>query len=110
MRFFLPILITILLLVYAGKDLTAQAPGPPRPRDTTVTGPQTFALVMGISKYKFIRPLNFADKDAEMFRDFMKSPAGGALKEDNIYTLLNDQANETNFQIKFKQWLKAKKL
>lgn len=110
MRFFLPILISLFLLVFAGKDLSAQAPGPPRPRDTTVTGPQTFALIMGISKYKFIRPLNFADKDAEMFRDFMKSPAGGALKEDNIYILLNDQANETNFQIKFKQWLKAKKL
>ncbi|MFN8289604.1 MAG: tetratricopeptide repeat protein [Chitinophagaceae bacterium] len=89
----------------------AQAPiGPPKPRDTTITGPQTFAMIMGISKYKYVRSLNFADKDAEMFRDFLKSPAGGKLSDDNIYILLNEQANETNFLVKGKQWLKAKKL
>ncbi|HUR65738.1 MAG TPA: tetratricopeptide repeat protein, partial [Chitinophagaceae bacterium] len=77
---------------------------------TTITGPQTFAMVMGISKYKFVRQLNYADKDAEMFRDFLKSPAGGSLKDDNIYLLVNEQANESNFLVKGKQWLKAKKL
>lgn len=107
MRFFLPILFLFLL---AAARVSAQAPGPPKPRDTTITGPQTFALIMGISQYKYVRPLNFADKDAEMFRDFLKSPAGGKLSDDNVYMLLNEQANETNFQVKFKAWLKAKKL
>jgi len=107
MRFFIPI-VCLLLWIGAGK-LAAQV-GPPKPRDTTIQGPQTFAMIMGISKYKHVRPLNYADKDAEMFRDFLKSPAGGGLKEDNIYFLVNEQANETNFLVKGKQWLKAKKL
>lgn len=107
MRFFIPI--GFLLLLLAGNPLSAQV-GPPKPRDTTITGPQTFAMIMGISKYKHVRPLNYADKDAEMFRDFLKSPAGGGLNNDNIYFLANEQANETNFLVKGKQWLKAKKL
>ncbi|MBK6826571.1 MAG: caspase family protein [Chitinophagaceae bacterium] len=83
---------------------------PLKPRDTTIAGPQNFAVVMGISKYKYVRPLNYADKDAELFRNYLKSPGGGRVSDDNIYMLLNDQANETNFQVKFKSWLKAKKL
>jgi tetratricopeptide (TPR) repeat protein len=83
---------------------------PPKPRDSTITGPQTFAMIMGISSYKYVRPLTYADKDAEMFRDFLKSPGGGKLPDDNIYSLLNDQATLANFYSKGFQWLKVKKL
>ncbi|HWR32085.1 MAG TPA: tetratricopeptide repeat protein, partial [Chitinophagaceae bacterium] len=82
----------------------------PKPRDSTVTGPQTFAMIMGISSYKYVRPLTYADKDAEMFRDFLKSPGGGKLTDDNIYCLLNEQATLANFYSKGFQWLKVKKL
>lgn len=98
----------LLLFIAMGTDALGQAP--PKPRDTTITGPQTFAMVMGISTYKFVRPLTYADKDAEMFRDFLKSPGGGHLPEDNIYMLLNDQATSANFYSKGFQWLKVKKL
>jgi hypothetical protein len=37
----------------------------PNPQDTS--GHRTFAMIMGISTYKFIRPLSFADSDAELF-------------------------------------------
>lgn len=104
----LSILIGCLLLLTATRPVYAQAP--PKPRDSTITGPQTFAMIMGISKYKYVRPLTYADKDAEMFRDFLKSPAGGKLGEDNIYTLLNEQATLANFYTKGFQWLKIKKL
>ena len=70
---------------------------PPKPRDTTVVGPQTFAMIMGISSYKYVRPLTYADKDAEMFRDYLKSPGGGKVSEDNIFCLLNEQALLANF-------------
>lgn len=103
-----PLLIAIALLLQAAYQISAQAPV--IPRDSSISGPQTFAVVMGVSKYKFVRPLNYADKDAELFKNFLQSPGGGSLKADNIYTLLNDQANETNFQVKFKAWLKAKRL
>ncbi|MEO6613522.1 MAG: tetratricopeptide repeat protein [Chitinophagaceae bacterium] len=97
-------------LLFAATCNQAWAQAPPKPRDTTIIGPQTFAMVMGISKYKYVRPLTYADKDAEMFRDFLKSPAGGKLPDDNIYVLLNEQATSANFYTKGFQWLKVKSL
>jgi hypothetical protein len=73
-------------------------------------GPQTFAMIVGISKYKYVRPLTYADKDAELFRDFMRSPAGGNVSNDNIFFLLNEQASNSNFWIKGFQWLRTKTL
>ncbi len=108
MRISLSILFGCLLFIAGGSVASAQAP--PKPRDTTIVGPQTFAMIMGISEYKFVRPLTYADKDAEMFRDFLKSPGGGKLSDDNIYCLLNDQATSANFYSKGFQWLKVKKL
>lgn len=79
-------------------------------RDSTLKGPQTFAMLIGISKYRFIRPLNYADKDAVLFSDFLKSPGGGRVKNENIFQLMNDEATSGNFWSKGFQWLKAKKL
>jgi tetratricopeptide (TPR) repeat protein len=108
MRNSLPIIAACLLFLTTGFKTIAQAP--PKPRDTTIAGPQTFAMIMGISAYKYVRPLTYADKDAEMFRDYLKSPGGGKLSDDNIYCLLNDQATLANFYSKGFQWLKVKKL
>ncbi len=83
---------------------------PLMPRDSSQSGPQSFAMIMGISKYKYIHPLNYADKDAELFRDYLRSPAGGRLKDDNIFLLLNSKAVNANFFVKGFQWLKEKKL
>lgn len=110
MRFFLPIALILLLHSVSSTEGYTQSPGPPKPRDTTIAGPQTFALIMSVSKYKYVKPLDYAVKDAEMFRDFLKSPAGGSLKDDNIYYIADELANEANFQVKGAAWLKAKKL
>ena len=40
------------------------AQSPLLPRDPSISGPQTFAIIMGVSKYKYVKPLAFADKDA----------------------------------------------
>jgi hypothetical protein len=44
----------------------------------------TSAVVVGISDYQdpAIPNLGFADKDAEAFADFLRSPAGGSLNDD----------------------------
>ena len=76
--------------------------------DTAV--PRTYAMIMGISTYKFIRPLSYADKDAELFKDFLKSPAGGNLKDTNLYFLENEEAKMANFWIKGMDWLTKKNL
>ena len=71
---------------------------------------RTFAMVMGISTYKFIRPLSFADSDAELFRDFLKSPAGGHLPDSNIYFLKNEDAKAANFLVKGMSWLRNRNM
>ncbi|HET9430786.1 MAG TPA: tetratricopeptide repeat protein, partial [Chitinophagaceae bacterium] len=108
MRNFFSILPGICLFLVTGAEIAAQSP--PKPRDTTIQGPQTFAMIMGISSYKYVRPLTYADKDAEMFRDYLKSPAGGKVSDDNIFCLLNEQAVSTTFWGKGFKWLDAKKL
>ncbi|HMK24414.1 MAG TPA: caspase family protein [Chitinophagaceae bacterium] len=102
------ILINLSVLVFTGITVSGQAPL--KPRDSTIKGPQTFAMIMGVSKYKYVRPLAYADKDAQLFKDYLKSPGGGSVNEDNIFTLLNDKAINSNFWGKGFQWLKAKKL
>ena len=101
-------IISFLFFLSSGTIVSGQTPL--KLRDTTIKGPQTFAIIMGISKYKYVRPLNYADKDAQLFKDYLRSPGGGSVKEDNIFTLLNDKANNSNFWGKGFQWLKAKQL
>lgn len=101
-------LLAILALTFYCTPVVAQAPL--KPRDPSIKGPQTFAIIMGVSKYKFVRPLAYADKDAELFRDYLKSPGGGSVKDENIFCLLNEQALNSNFWTKGFQWLRAKQL
>ena len=60
-----------------------------------------FAVVIGISKYVSdtgISNLKYADRDASSFLEFLKSPAGGAVADDSITLLLNEQATTQNIR------------
>jgi tetratricopeptide (TPR) repeat protein len=85
-------------------DVAAQATQP----DTG--SHRTFAMIMGISTYKFIRPLSYADSDAELFRDFLKSGGGGKVPDSNIYFLKNEEAKAANFLVKGMSWLRNRNL
>lgn len=61
-----------------------------------VTG-ETYAIVAGISNYHYIKPLNYADSDADLFAEFLISGAGGSVKPENLFLLKNDSANAGNF-------------
>jgi len=74
------------------------------------TSSRTFAMIMGISTYKFIKPLSYADSDAELFRDFLKSPGGGKVPDSNIYFLKNEDVKAANFFVKGMSWLRNKNL
>lgn len=100
----------IVLFIAAAFVSQLQAQTPLKFRDTAIKGPQNFAIVMGVSKYKYVKPLSYADKDAELFRNFLKSPGGGSMKDDNIYMLLNEEALASTFWTKGFQWLRAKQL
>jgi hypothetical protein len=55
-----------------------------------------FAVVIGISHYSKgegqINDLRYADRDAQSILDFLKSPAGGGLTDENSLLLLNEEA------------------
>ncbi len=62
--------------------------------DNNIKG-NVYALVIGISKYadkEAIDSLQFADRDAMIFADFLRSRAGGSVPEENISLLLNEKA------------------
>jgi hypothetical protein len=68
--------------------------------DRPVAGADKFAVVVGIARYSDtaggITNLQFADRDAQDFRDFLLSPDGGSFPKDNIRLLLNDDATSQN--------------
>jgi len=54
-----------------------------------------WAVIVGVNRYKNTDlNLKSADKDAQAFYDFLRSPAGGAVPENHIDLLLNESATE----------------
>lgn len=61
--------------------------------DTVDTRPSTHALVVGISKYiTGVPQLQYADRDAAFFAEYLQSKAGGSVPKENIHLLLNEEA------------------
>jgi hypothetical protein len=62
---------------------------------------KTLALVMGISQYQRLQPdrnLQFADRDAQSFADFLRTPRGGGLPAEDMYVLTNEQATSAGIR------------
>lgn len=53
---------------------------------------KVWAVVAGVSDYAFLPSLQYSDDDAWRIYSFLKSPAGGALKEEQIRLLVNGSA------------------
>ena len=55
---------------------------------------KTYAVVVGISDYQdeAIPDLQYADRDAMAFAEFLRSPAGGGLDDDHLKLLTNENA------------------
>lgn len=60
------------------------------------TNGNIYAIIIGISTYKNIKHLQFADKDAKSFENYLLSEGGGNLLKSNIETFLNEKASRTN--------------
>lgn len=62
--------------------------------DTANFTGKTYAVIIGISDYQedAIPDLKYADKDAEAFAHYLKSPAGGHLNTPKLKLLTNQQA------------------
>lgn len=61
----------------------------------TVKG-NTYAIVVGISKYKDVASLRFADKDAAVFAEYLLSKTGMGLDSANVNLFQNEKANLAN--------------
>ncbi len=64
--------------------------------DTSKNNGTTYAIVIGISKYKEVMPLNFADRDAQVFADYLLSKTGLALDSNNVKLFTNENATADN--------------
>ncbi len=73
-------------------------------KDTSVFDGHTYAVIVGVSDYKYVKPLSFADKDALLFKDFLQSKSGGSVKPDNIFLILDKDANAST-QPRIRKWL-----
>ena len=64
------------------------------------SGPQSWAVVVGVSEYKNpgIPSLKYADKDAEALANFLRRPEGGGYDSDHIRVLLNKDATLANIR------------
>lgn len=57
---------------------------------------KVWALVIGVANYLNIQPLTFTKHDAEKIYGFLKTPEGGAVPENQIKLLLNEEATKKN--------------
>lgn len=56
----------------------------------------TYAIVIGISNYKNLPPLQYADKDAKVFYDYLVSEKGMNIDSANVLLTLNENASIDN--------------
>lgn len=77
-----------LVILLLGSTITQAQP-------TSLGQSNTYAVVVGISKYQNLtidEQLDFADRDALSFTEYLKSKAGGSVPEENIKLLVNEEA------------------
>ncbi|MEY3052766.1 MAG: hypothetical protein RLY31_2551 [Bacteroidota bacterium] len=62
-------------------------------------GMRVWAVVIGISHYPHMPALRYADDDAYRFYAFLRSPAGGAVSEDQVRLLVDEHATLEHIRI-----------
>jgi uncharacterized caspase-like protein len=70
--------------------------------------PRSYALVIGISKYKNLpqdAQLQYPDLDAESVYTVLISPEGGQFPAENVHKLIDGQATLENIRHELETWL-----
>ena len=55
-----------------------------------------YAMIVGVANYNHLNSLKYPDDDAYQLYAFLKSPEGGALKDERIHLLIDDAATRQN--------------
>ena len=90
------VLFLCLAFLYKGYSQQQNERGGRLKGDTTVAKGITYAIIIGISNYKNVSALQYADKDAQAFENYLLSDAGGKILQENIETFLNANATRPN--------------
>lgn len=80
------------------------------PKQTAVTVPRSYALVVGIAGYQNpgIPKLLFSERDAQDIFDVLISPEGGNFHRENVHLLIGAKATLANLRHELEEWLPAK--
>jgi tetratricopeptide (TPR) repeat protein/uncharacterized caspase-like protein len=80
----------------------------PAPKTTVLIPPRSYALVVGVSKYRNLpadKQLPYAGADAELMYTILISPEGGNFKAENVHVLTNEKATLANLRKEINDWL-----
>jgi len=83
----------------------AEAAGP---KSSILIPPRSYALVVGVSKYKSLPAKNelpYAEADAQLMYSILISPEGGNFKAQNVHVLTNEKATLANLRKELNEWL-----
>ena len=62
----------------------------------TAPAPKVWAIVVGVAAYDHMPALRYTDDDAYRFYAFLKSPEGGALPDNQVRVLIDEEATREN--------------
>jgi len=85
----LPALIIVWII---STNSNAQTKGLTAIEDQKEIAGSTKAVIVGVSDYKNVPKLTYAHTDAQLFYNYITSPAGGKIDPANVKLLLNDKA------------------
>jgi len=80
----------------------------PATKNAPVTIPRSYALVIGVAKYKNLpesAQLAFPNRDAEDMYTTLISAEGGQFPAENVHKLINEKATIANIRQELEQWL-----
>jgi hypothetical protein len=69
---------------------------PTTPAPTATSLPKVYAVLVGVARYSHMKSLKYTDDDAYRMFAFLKSPEGGALADDQIRVLVDEDATREN--------------
>jgi hypothetical protein len=75
---------------------TVAKPQAPAPAAAALGGTKVWAVVVGVASYDHMPVLRYTDDDAYRFYAFLKSVEGGALPDDQLHILIDEEATRDN--------------
>ncbi|MFB3779240.1 MAG: tetratricopeptide repeat protein [Bryobacteraceae bacterium] len=86
------------------KDVPAAA----APKPAAVQIPRSYALVIGIARYKNLpeqHQLRYPERDAQEIYSILISPEGGNFRAENVHTLIGPKATLAGMRRELEEWL-----